>query len=186
MISGGGTARASCTRTTTLAGLVVTTQFVSKLPVAGAFDAEYLEYNKILPLEIGAERLRDAAAGDPAPDVVQDLELSLGVPVELVPVSEEVLFEGVRRTFAASESAVELVRDLDAEVSPGSDASDGLADARDLANQPPVIRFVNLLIRDADDARASDRRCGMPRPPVLGSKRCEPARHPPAPGAHRG
>ena len=30
------------------------------------------------------------------------------------------------------------------------------ADVRDLANQPPVIRFVNLLVRDAYDAAASD------------------------------
>src|SRR5260370_20535345 len=138
MISAGGTARASRTRTITLAGLVVTTQLVSKLPVAGAFDAEYLEYNKILPLEVGAERLRVAAAGDPAPEVVQDLELSFGVPVELVPVSEEVLFEGIRRTFAASESVVELVRDLDAEVTAGAEGTgQGLADARRIAHQPP-------------------------------------------------
>ena len=32
----------------------------------------------------------------------------------------------------------------------------GSTDVRNLANQPPVIRFVNLLIRDAHDAAASD------------------------------
>jgi RHS repeat-associated protein len=30
------------------------------------------------------------------------------------------------------------------------------ADVRDLANQPPVVRYVNLLVRDAHDAGASD------------------------------
>jgi len=67
------------------------------------------------------------------------------------------LLDGIRRTFAASESVLELVKDLDAEVAPASDVStDSFADARDLANQPPVIRFVNLLIREAHEARASD------------------------------
>jgi type II secretory ATPase GspE/PulE/Tfp pilus assembly ATPase PilB-like protein len=52
---------------------------------------------------------------------------------------------------------VELVKDLGAELGPAFEpGDDGLADARDLANQPPVIKFVNLLIRDAHTARASD------------------------------
>jgi general secretion pathway protein E len=35
-------------------------------------------------------------------------------------------------------------------------AANHLADARDLANQPPVIRYVNILVRDAYEAAASD------------------------------
>ncbi len=128
-----------------------------KLPIPEAFEAEYLAYNRILPLEVAGGRLHVAVTGEAAPEVLEDLELSYGVPVELVPVSEDELLEGIRRTFAASESVVELVRDLDAEVMEGSEVTDdGLADARDLANQPPVIRFVNLLIREAYDTRASD------------------------------
>jgi len=135
----------------------VSNSLVPKLPVPEAFEAEYLEYNRILPLEVTGDRVRVAVAGDPAREVLEELELSFGVPVELVPVSTEDLLEGIRRTFAASESVLELVKDLDAELGPVSDAGDdGLADARDLANQPPVIRFVNLLIREAHDARASD------------------------------
>jgi general secretion pathway protein E len=128
-----------------------------KLPIPEAFEAEYLAYNRILPLEVAGGRLHVAVTGEAAPEVLEDLELSYGVPVELVPVSEDELLEGIRRTFAAAASVVELVRDLDAEVTAEADATeDGLADARDLANQPPVIRFVNLLIREAYDARASD------------------------------
>ncbi len=130
---------------------------VSKLPLAEAFDAVYLEQWSILPLEVDGERLRVAAAGEPAIEVLEDLELSYGVPLELVSVSREELLEGIRRTYAAAESVVELVRDLDAELGPAAEAGDDrLSDARDLANQPPVIRFVNLLIREAHDARASD------------------------------
>ena len=135
----------------------MTAPLVSKLPLPESFEAAYLEYWGILPLEVEQERVRVATAGEPASEVLEDLELSFGVPVDLVPVSKEDLLDGIRRTFAASESVLELVKDLDAELGTGSDpGNDQPADARDLANQPPVIRFVNLLIREAHDARASD------------------------------
>jgi type II secretory ATPase GspE/PulE/Tfp pilus assembly ATPase PilB-like protein len=130
---------------------------LSKLPLAEAFEAAYLEQWGILPIEVAGERLRVAVVGEPAVEVLDDLEISFGVPLELVPVSPEELREGIRRTFAASESVVELVKDLDATFGSAPEVSEGsLADVRDLANQPPVIRFVNLLIREAHDARASD------------------------------
>ena len=111
----------------------------------------------ILPLEVGGERVRVAVAREPATEVLEDLEASYGLPVELVEVSQDELLDGIRRTFSASESVLELVKDLGTELGPISDTgNDQLADARDLANQPPVIRFVNLLIREAHDARASD------------------------------
>jgi len=129
----------------------------TKLPLVDAFEAGYLEYNGILPLEISGERLRVAVAGDPAVEVLDDLERSFAAPLELIPVSRDELQDAIRRTYAAAESVVELVRDLDGVLGPESDSGDvGSVDARDLANQPPVIRFVNLLIREAHDARASD------------------------------
>ena len=130
---------------------------ITKLPLPESFEAGYLEFNGVLPLEIADGHLRVAVAGEPAIEVLDDLELSYGVPLVTEPVSAEALGDGIRRAFAAAESVVELVRDLDAEVAPAGDGADApLADARDLANQPPVIRFVNLLIREAHDARASD------------------------------
>jgi len=130
---------------------------VSKLPLAETFDAEYLEQWGILPLEVEGERLRVAVSGEPAAEVLADLETSFGLPLDLVPVARDSLVQSIRRAFAASESVVELVKDLDAALRAAPDSGDdALPDARDLANQPPVIRFVNLLIREAYDARASD------------------------------
>ena len=131
--------------------------YVSKLPLAESFEPAYLEYWNVLPLEMNGERVRVAAVAEPASEILEDLELTYGVPVEIVPVSREELLDGIRRTYAAAESVVELVKDLGAAVEVGAESPDeGLADTRDLANQPPVIRFVNLLIREAHDARASD------------------------------
>jgi len=128
-----------------------------KLPIAETFEADYLEQWQILPLEIAADRLRVAVAGEPAVEVLEDLELSFGLALELVPVPSDELLAAIRRTFAASESMVELVKDLDAQVDGEGDAAqETFADARDLANQAPVIRFVNLSIREAYEARASD------------------------------
>lgn len=133
------------------------TSLTSKLPLAETFEAEYLVYNRIFPVEQEDGLLHVAIAGTPAPEVLEDLELTYGAALELLPVEEEDLTEAVRRTFAAADSVVELVRELDAEVDSADEGGDRLeADARDLANQAPVIRFVNLLIREAHDARASD------------------------------
>src|SRR4051812_31955742 len=129
----------------------------SKLPVTDAFAAEYLTYYRMLPLELTADHLRVAVAGAPHDEALEDLRDSYGLPLELVTVEEAELQEAIRHTFAASESVVELVRDLSAGVEPlTDDRDDSTADVRDLVNQPPVIRFVNLLIREAHDAEASD------------------------------
>jgi general secretion pathway protein E len=111
----------------------------------------------MLPLETLADRLRVAVAGEPHGEALDDLRQFYGLPLELVPVEQDDLREGIRQAFAASESVVELVRDLSAEFAPSPDTADSqLADVRHLANQPPVIRFVNLLIREAHAAEASD------------------------------
>src|SRR6266436_637512 len=128
----------------------------SQLSLPDSFEACYLEYNRVLPLETTESHVRVAASGDPDPDVIADLEREFARPVELVPVSEEELADGIRRAYAAAESMVEVVNDLRAgEAFSGGDDRE-LADARDLASQPPVVKYVNLLIKEAHDARASD------------------------------
>ncbi|HEU4648247.1 MAG TPA: GspE/PulE family protein [Gemmatimonadales bacterium] len=129
----------------------------TKLPVAESFAAEYLEYYRMLPLECTATHVRVAVAGEPHAEALDDLADSYGLPVEVVAVAPDALRDAIRQTFAASESVVELVKDLNADLGHAGEGSDEpLADARDLANQPPVIRFVNLMIREAHEAAASD------------------------------
>lgn len=129
----------------------------SKLGVTDLFTSEYLSYYRFLPLEVVNERLRVAVAGEPNREALQDLERSFRAAAELIVVPDDDLQDAIRRTFAASESVVELVRDLDSSLDTVPLVEDEtLADTRHLANQPPVIRFVNLLIREAHDAAASD------------------------------
>jgi general secretion pathway protein E len=134
----------------------VPTALSSQLSLPDSFEACYLEYNRILPLETTETHVRVAVAGDPDPDVLDELSREFGKPVELVPVSEEDLADGIRRAYAAAESMVEVVNNLrDGETFSANDDRE-LADARDLASQPPVVKYVNLLIKEAHDARASD------------------------------
>lgn len=128
----------------------------SKLPIADAFEAGYLEYNGILPVEIRDNRLAVAVSGEPALEVLDDLAVSYGLQLDLIAVSASELSDGIRRAFGAAESVVELVRDLSQSLGNDTGTESSVADARDLANQPPVIRFVNLLIKEAHDAHASD------------------------------
>jgi general secretion pathway protein E len=126
-------------------------------PLPDELSAEYMEFFRVLPLSIEADRVRIAAVGAPPVDTLDELAKLYGLPVEVVPTDEAALFEGIRRATSAAESVVELVRDLDVDPSLGEPGDDSApADARDLANQPPVIRFVNLMIREAHAAGASD------------------------------
>jgi general secretion pathway protein E len=128
----------------------------SALPLTESFRPEYLRYYGILPLEISGNRLRVAVAGTPDEDVLEDLRQSYQMELEFVPASTADLEDGIRLTFSTAESVVELVRDLESSIVDQGRGAGGVEDARDLANQPPVIRLVNLLIRDAHTAGASD------------------------------
>ncbi len=129
----------------------------SRLPVADLFVEEYLAFHQVLPLEVVHERLHLAIAGEPDPEVLQDLERTYGVPLEPLVVPADQLREAVRLAFAAVESVVELVRDLQGDDAGGQAGPEGAStDVRAAASQPPVVRFVNLLLRDAHAQGASD------------------------------
>jgi general secretion pathway protein E len=128
----------------------------SSLPLTESFKPEYLEYYGILPLEVAGGRLRVAAARTPAPEVLEDLEQTFHVSVELVPADAGDIADSVRALFSAAQSTDALVRSLGSAEGAVGKSEVLEADARDLANQPPVVRYVNLLIREAYEGRASD------------------------------
>ena len=126
-------------------------------PPALEFRSEYLRQYGLLPLDTDDTCLRVAVAsdGDPDPDVLDDLRQSFGKELDLIPTDRAELEQAIRAAFAANESVVGLVRDLGGEPSTGAE-DDQFADARDLASQPPVVRLVNLLVKEAFDVGASD------------------------------
>jgi general secretion pathway protein E len=131
-------------------------RLVPSLPIPEELSREYLERHLVLPIAIVDGELQVAAVGDPPNYVYEDLVCLFGVPITLVAVDEDVLHDGLRSMRGRSDTVVELVKDLgDPMLDHVLEASD-TSDIRDLANQAPVVRFVNLLIREASEARASD------------------------------
>jgi type II secretory ATPase GspE/PulE/Tfp pilus assembly ATPase PilB-like protein len=127
------------------------------LPIADSFTIEYLEYHGFLPLSCEGGALQVAVSGDPDPEVLRDLESTYAARLSLQPVEREPLLAAIRQVFSAQDSVVELVRNLGDSGDVGEQAEQGApTDARAQASQPPVIRFLNLLLRDAHSAGASD------------------------------
>lgn len=126
------------------------------LPVAETFTREYLEHYQLLPLTLANGELQVAVGRSANATAIEDLGDFYSARVHTSEVEPEVLLEGIRRAFAKSETVVELVRTLDGSALEGSAVAAPSVDLRDLATQPPVIRYVNLLIREAYEARASD------------------------------
>jgi len=89
------------------------------------------------PLETTETHVRVAVCGEPDPDVIADLEREFAKPVELVPVGEDELADGIRRAYAAAESMVGSSERPTRERRLLSRSGRELADARDLASQPP-------------------------------------------------
>ena len=110
----------------------------------------YLLHNRVCPLERAEDgTVTFAVAAELPQDVLDDLALAYGGPVVSTLVSPEELEARIERTLARAAQSIEFESGSQA-------ADDQTADVRDLANQPPVVRYVNLLVRDAYQARASD------------------------------
>lgn len=129
--------------------------------LSDSLTAEYLEEHMLLPLECDAGRVVVAHAGRPDPQALSELAELFGARVELRDMPADVLVAAVRTAYAPAErTAAELIAGLeDSPASDGFGAGDDGAVAHELeglANQPPVIRLVNLLLAEALQARASD------------------------------
>jgi type II secretory ATPase GspE/PulE/Tfp pilus assembly ATPase PilB-like protein len=122
------------------------------LSLAVGLSREFLLHHRLCPKQLGPDgTVIVALAPDSRPEALDDIAFAYRREV----VSEEASIDEVERLIerltTRAERAIELERGGDTE------SDDGLTtDVRDLANQPPVVRYVNLLVNDAHDAGASD------------------------------
>jgi type II secretory ATPase GspE/PulE/Tfp pilus assembly ATPase PilB-like protein len=121
----------------------------TEVPLVEGLTREFLLHHRLCPRELGPDgTLRVAAAEGALLDAVDELAFVYGRPVEVLPASAAEVERMIERLSTRAERLIELAQ---------VHGDDDLAtDVRDLANQPPVIRYVNLLVRDAYDAGASD------------------------------
>ncbi|MGH3055821.1 MAG: GspE/PulE family protein, partial [Gaiellaceae bacterium] len=123
------------------------------LVLAEGLSREYLLQHRVCPRAFGDDgTLLVAAAPDAPLDALDDIALAYRCRVVLEPATADELERLIERatTRAARDIQIEMAR------ADGADDADLTTDVRDLANQPPVVRYVNLLVRDAYDAGASD------------------------------
>jgi general secretion pathway protein E len=122
--------------------------------LVNGISREYLLHHRVCPRpRRDGDTVVVAVAPDALlPEALDDLSIAYGAAV----IPEPELAEEVERLIAllpiSGEGEVELER---ANTDDGWDDS-LTADVRDLATQPPVVRYVNLLVRDASEAGASD------------------------------
>lgn len=120
------------------------------LTLAAGLTREFLLHHRVCPKEIAGDgAIVVAMTADALMGGVEDLAFAYRRSPALETVAREELERLVERLTTRSERTIELAR--------ADTSTDELAtDVRDMANQPPVIRYVNLLVRDAYDATASD------------------------------
>lgn len=121
------------------------------LSLGDGLSREYLIHHRVCPLRITEEGLVLVAAAPDAllEDALDDIAFSYRRPA----VAEEHPAEEVERLIERLTTVTERLIELERIDGHGDDLA---ADVRDLANQPPVVRYVNLLVRDAYDTGASD------------------------------
>jgi general secretion pathway protein E len=118
--------------------------------LAPGLSREFLLHHRVCPTSIVDDRTMSVAVtADSLLSGVDDVAFAYRRTAQVETVARDELERLIERLTTRAERSIELARvDL---------SSDEMAtDVRDLANQPPVIRYVNLLVRDAYDAHASD------------------------------
>jgi general secretion pathway protein E len=145
--------------------------------LAPALTREFLLHHRLCPKGFADDgRVVVAATDDALRGALSDIAQVYHRDAIVETVAREELEQLVERLAARSDRRIELAH---------ADSADTLAaDVRDLANQPPVIRYVNLLVRDAYDASASDIHLEATRTGLLARFRVDgvlvPAPEPPA------
>jgi len=129
---------------------VSTPQTQSPIELAGGLSREFLLHHGCCPVERTSQGIVLVAVGpDAAREALDDIALAYQCAVQPSEVSTDELELLIERITTRSEREIELERDAGVE-------DETTTDVRDLANQPPVVRYVNLLVRDAYDVGASD------------------------------
>jgi len=120
------------------------------LSLAAGVTREYLLHHKVCPKGLDAAGALVVAA---APNALREAIGELAAAYKRLVIIDEISIAEVERLIerltTESDRSIELA-------SADAYADDLTTDVRDLANQPPVVRYVNLLVRDAYDAGASD------------------------------
>ena len=123
--------------------------------LAEGLSREYLLHHRCCPKERRDDgTIVVAMAPEALDDALDDIAFVYQASVQVDEATLDEVERMIERLTTRKERSIELLELANGEGAWSED--DATADVRDLANQPPVVRYVNLLVRDAYDAGASD------------------------------
>ena len=121
------------------------------ISLAEGLSREYLLHHRVCPRAFREDGTLRVAVGPNAQlDALDDVSLAYHCSVSAEETTADELERLIERITTRAGREIEMAR------AEGLDDEDLTSDVRDLANQPPVVRYVNLIVRDAYDAGASD------------------------------
>jgi general secretion pathway protein E len=137
-----------------LHGTAPSSASLSRSGLPTGLTREYLLHHRVCPLDVASDGTLHVAAAPGAwlEDAVHDLRTVYGRPVVVTDATQSDVDRLIERITAHEASDLDAPL-IDAQASADDEAA---TDVRDLVNQPPVVRYVNLLLREAHDAGASD------------------------------
>ena len=125
------------------------------IALSSELTREFLLHHLVCPLRVDEDgSLLVGLATEGCLDAVDEVGLAYGQPARAETMERAELERAIERLTANAEHSLRFGSGGDPDADEGND--DLGTDTRELANQPPVIRYVNLLVRDAVEAGASD------------------------------
>lgn len=125
------------------------------LALSPELTREFLLHHRVCPLRVDTDgTLAVGLCADGCEDAVAEVGLAYARSPRAEPIARAELERAIERLTANAEHSLRFASGGELEDEGSND--DLGTDTRELANQPPVIRYVNLLVRDAVEAGASD------------------------------
>ncbi|MBI2565475.1 MAG: type II secretion system ATPase GspE [Candidatus Schekmanbacteria bacterium] len=123
------------------------------------FNIKFLRQQKFFPIEYERGKLHIAVADPLDFYTLDNLELALGCRLGISLATEQSIDEAIERLYGEGAATVEsIIEDMAEENIDilGSEEVDDIDLLRDMAQEAPVVKLVNLVINEAIDRRASD------------------------------
>ena len=122
--------------------------------------ASHARMHQCIPVAVHGSTVRIALADPLNPAVIDELNYLTGKEVQVVVADPAQIEKAINKFYGEeSESVSDILKELGADADIAREvaaAGDGVTDLEDLANEAPIIKFVNLVLYQAIQDRASD------------------------------
>ena len=122
--------------------------------------ASHARMHQCIPVAVHGSTVRIALADPLNPAVIDELNYLTGKEVQVVVADPAQIEKAINKFYGEeSESVSDILKELGADADIAREvaaAGDGVTDLEDLANEAPIIKFVNLVLYQAVQDRASD------------------------------